>query len=402
MDSTIDKVYPVNFNGFRYAVREKDIIQHFIPIDIMLLPSTPGDRNIFVTTLDDDIFYLYDVTRFLGGKSGDFESARHVFIVSETDKVHGFFINQISGGPLVPELILPLPEYIRSPFLDSIAIIEGKALPLLNILELHGRMLIEETPDPGISCEIESSGKRNVTGADIYYCFSHDHRPFCVPGFSLTEMEIIKADIAPVFFYPEQFAGLACYKESIIPVICLFGGREDEERDGHIVVSGAGNMHVGLIADAKEGEVDRARMPVRELPPVARSEGWSHALVGDGKIYPLVDLYGLIDDPGKKKAGGGFKDLYIPSSDFPSLFLNEVVDIMEFEFRGNCYGLPREEVIECFSYKEYCRFPGLPVMMPGLLFYNDELLPVLDLALWSGEGSGSAGYRDMLFFVNGN
>jgi outer membrane protein OmpA-like peptidoglycan-associated protein/chemotaxis signal transduction protein len=161
-------------------------------------------------------------------------------------------------------------------------------------------------------------------------------------------------------------------------------------------------MHVGLIVDAKEGEVDPARMPVRELPPVARSEGWSNALVGDGKIYPLVDLYGLIDDPGKKKAGGVFKDLYIPSSDFPSLFLNEVVDIMEFEFRGNCYGLPREEVIECFSYKEYCRFPGLPVMMPGLLFYNDELLPVLDLALWSGEGLDSAGYRDMLLLVNGN
>ncbi len=402
MDEKLKKVYLVNFDSFRYAVGEDEVINHFIPVELMLLPSGPEDRRIFVTTLGDDLFYLYDIARFLGGKSGDFESAKQVFVISETDKVHGFFINHICDEPRVPELCLSLPEYIRSPLLDSAVIIDGKPFPLLNIRELQDRMQEQDLPDPGISLKIAGPGKKDVAGAKSYSRYGCGPRWFCIPDYMLPESEIVKAPVAPVSFYPDRVAGLTRYREGIIPVIQLFENGEDKGGDRLFVVSAAGDTNVGLLADTRAGEIDPAHMPLRELPPVARCGGWSHAFVDDGNFYPLVDLYGVLDEVGDIQEREKFKELYVPSSGFLSVFLNDVIEIMEFEFGGNCYGLPREEVMECFSFMGYSDFPGLPAMIPGLLFYKDELLPVLDLALWSGESSYRATYRDMVFLVNGN
>lgn len=402
MDETANRVYLVNFNNFRYAVREDDVVNLFIPIEIILLPSSREDRDIFVTTLDDDLFYLYDISHFLGCNAGDYESARQVFILSETDRINGFFINHTCDEPQVPELYLHLPEYIQSPFLNSVVVIKGKPFPLLNIYELHKKMLESNTPDEGISFKIKMSGERDVTAAESYCRYNYGHLTYCIPDFMVSESEIIKADIMPVSFYPIQVAGLACYQKSIIPVIRFTGNGEGKESEGHFIVFTAGGTNFGLCADTREGDMDPASLPVRELPPIARNGGWTHALVDEGKLYPLVDLYGILHGIGEKEVRDRFKDIYSPVSDFPSVFLNDVIEVMEFKFGGTCYGLPREEVAECFSFMEYSRFPGLPGMIPGILFYKDELLPVLDLALWSGEDSHRAKYRDMVFFVNGN
>ncbi len=402
MDKSAERVYRVDFQDFSYAVREDDILNLFVPMEILLLPSEAEDRDIYVTSLVDDLYYLYDITPFLGGGTGDFESARQVLIISETDKINGFFLNHICDEPRVPDGLYPLPEYLKSPLLDSAVVIEGKPLPLLNIRELQRRMQETETPSVEISFKIESGERKDVAHAESFIRYRWGSRDFSIPGFLLPEKEIIEDDPVQVSFYPEQVLGIAFHEDEIVPVIRIFTDREDGEGGKCFAVARLEGALLGFCADSCGGEIDLSQTHIRELPPLARKRGWTHALANEGELSPLVNLYGIVEDIETGKEADDFLRGYLPGSGFSSVFLRDIVELMEFEFGGSAYGLPREEVIECVSFLEYGSFPGLPPMIPGILHYKDELLPVLDLALWSGVKSYSAGYRDMVLFQNGN
>jgi chemotaxis signal transduction protein/nucleoid-associated protein YgaU len=93
---------------------------------------------------------------------------------------------------------------------------------------------------------------------------------------------------------------------------------------------------------------------------------------------------------------------YAPDSSFLDRYRKEDIEVVEFSLLGALHALPKSEIKDIISCKPYRVIPNAPDIVIGVAEHNDEVLPVLDLAMVFGRRSLSTPEWRMIQVVNGD
>lgn len=327
-----------------------------------------------------------------------------ILLMGESEKPVGFVVDgELGTQSISPQLIFPLPEYLKTPVFEACAVHDNIPIPLINIAELHSRIL-----KPGEDTSVDSfriSGVKplDISGMDQIRFISVGGELFAASATGMEDKTVKPGPITPLPNTPQYVKGITFCNGRLLPVIDLSQriNWQAGSPESLMLVAGIGDAAFGLLIDSDEGTVSADKVAIEPMPFIVQTAWLKHMVVRAEKLVPLIDLAMALSQ-GSADDEKPVWQRYAPDSAFPEIFFKDEVEVMEFSILGELYALPRNEVEDVISFKPCRALPDLPPIVIGVTEHNGEILPVVDLAMMFGRRSLATPTWRMLLVKNGN
>jgi purine-binding chemotaxis protein CheW len=392
----------VRFDGHDYGMWEEEVQAIDSLPALHHLPASPA-YVAGVALIQDRAVTLADLAVCIGHSPMKHGTAGQALIMSDTEKFAGFAVSgELRRAAISSSSMHSMPDYLKNSVADSCVIINERPVPVLNVSAIYNSMR-ERGHEPPKARLAASGPLRNVMDTENVRLFELDGHWFAASAEGLEGPVVKPGSVADLPWVPLWVSGLAFLQGRVVPVIDL-AQRLVLEGTGirdRALVAELGGAWFGLLVLADEGPLVRDEFTIKRLPPIAESSWFLGSVMRRGEIIPLLELAEVISgeesSPEKPLA-----ERYAPDSRFRDLFGKEETSVVEFSLLGQRHALPKSEVHDVIGFKPYREIPNAPIIVIGVAEHNDELLPVLDLAMVFGRRSLVTPDWRMMLVVNGD
>lgn len=390
-------------SGIQYGIGKDEILSvrdlhalHRIPLSPARIAGILSDGDRTVT--------LADLPACIGYESGRGIEQGCILLKEEGDKIIGFVVSgELRIQSIPPESLLPLPDYLKSPVLDSCAVHDDIPIPLINFAELYSRALKPDEESCLVSPSIPGAQPQDISAIDQIRFIAAGGEIFAVSAAGIEDKAVKPGPITPIPNMPPYVRGVTFWKGRLLSVIDLSqritwqGGLPQSQ----MLIAEIGGAAFGLLIDSDDGMVSADMAAIKPAPFIARSAWLKHVAVRAGEPIPLIDL-AMALSPG---AAGEEKPLwqrYAPDPVFLAQFFKRDVEVVEFSLLGERYALPKVDVEDVIAYKPSRTLPDVPSIVLGVAEHEGEIFPVVDLAMMFGRRSLTTPAWRMMLVNNGD
>jgi chemotaxis signal transduction protein len=227
---------------------------------------------------------------------------------------------------------------------------------------------------------------------------------FALPAATVTKSFAKPRAIIPIPLAPAFLKGIITVADEVIPVIDL-AARMNLPPQGQaewLLLLNLAGEHFAFLVESDLGVFTEKDFRLRSLPPLAKSSFLTDLVVHHQQIIPLVNPRALIAAAVEQVAAEAPTDRGRPESEFGRQFDHEKVTVMEFMLLGARHALPKNEVLDILPLAPFRRLPPRQSLVIGIIEYQGEILPVLDLALIFGRRSRITSAWRMILLHNGD
>jgi len=388
----------ISVSGIQYGIWKDEILSVEDARAIHRLPLSPA-CIAGISIVDGRTVTLADLPVCIGHELSPGTGQGRILLM-EGEKVMGFVISgEMRTLSLPPELLFPLPEYLKTPLFGSCAILDNIPIPLINIAELLSRVLKADQEPFAAPLLIPAAESRDISGTTGIRFFAAGEELYAASAAGMDDKAIKPGPITPIPNTPQYVKGVTFSEGRLLPVIDLSQRikRQSGAPEPLMLTAGIGGAAFGLLIDDDGGAFSADEVTIKPTPMIARSSWLKDVVVREGELIPLIDLAVALS-PG---AGTGDEkplwQRYTPDSGFPALFAKQEVEVVEFSLLGVRHALPKEEVEDVIAFKPCRELPDAPDIVIGVALHQGEVLPVVDLAMMFNRRSLSTpGWRMML------
>jgi len=414
------KLTLINLGNMKYGVWEDEILSIKDVRAIHWLPPVP-EYIAGMSILNGDTATLFDFPACIGLSSVDKDKNSYFVLLTEQDtKKAGFIVDDIINKIPVPsDAVFPIPDYLKTPVIESCAIYESKPIPIVNISTLYS--LVQKTDYVPYKSDLLSlKTRQDDCSAKNIRVFECSDETFAVSSDFIDTSPEKPGPISQLSLTPAYVGGMAFYNKSVLPLIHLsqlLNLSGDKSRET-MLVANINGQDFGFLVDSDIGKLNSINYSLKPLPPVAQSCSIRKAAVYQKKIIPLIDLDVLLsgsadnlannltdnptDNPTDNIDDSSLSGEYSTDSQFHLQFTNKEVEVLEFSLLGTRHALPKSEVEDSFNLKPFRYVPNIKPIIAGVAEHNGELLPVLDPAVCFQRESVVTSDWQMILIKNGN
>ena len=370
---------------------------HRIPLCPPRIAGIMIDDGRTVTLADLPVCIGHESTR--GTETGA------ILLMRVGDKVTGFVVSgQLRTQAISPELLFPLPQYLKSPAFDTCAVHDDIPIPVINIAELYAGMLKADDALSSDSLRIPDVHPRDNSGMSRVRLFAAGGEIFAVHAEGIEDRAFKPGPITPLPGTPVYVKGVTFKEGRLLPAIDL-SQRINSQRvapDPLMLIAGIGGAAFGMLIDSDAGILPADRVSIRPAPLIARTSWLKHVVVRSGELIPLIDLAMALSPRTVAADEIPVWQRYAPDSSFPEIFFRHEAEVVEFSLLGERYALPKQEVEDVIAFKSCRALSDVPPIVIGVAEHKGEILPVVDLAMMFGRRSLTASGWRMMLVNNGD
>ena len=402
------ELFLTSFGVIQYGIWKDEILSvrdldslHRIPLSPACIAGIMIDDGRTVTLVDLPGCMGYEPSQGTG--QGIDQGC--ILLMAEGEKVTGFVVSgEIRTQSIPPEMLFPIPDYLKTPVFDSCAIHDGIPIPIINIAELYLRVLKADAEFSVDSLGITTARPLDNSGMAGIRFIASGGELFAAFAAGMEDKTVKPGPITPLPNTPRYVKGVTFWKGRLLTVIDFSQRikRQSGKPDSIMLIARIEDSVFGLLIDGDEGTLSSGEVTIKPAPLIAQNSWLRHVVVRAGELIPLVDLAMALS------SGSGAVDekpvwqRYTPGSQFPDLFFKHDVDVVEFSLLGERHALPKQEVGNVIAFKPCRALPdALPIVI-GVAEHEGEILPVVDLAMMFGRRSVTTPAWRMMLVSNGD
>jgi len=384
MDS-MRKLLIIRLAGVKYGFWNDEIQSVTNDLIIYSLPYRNANPCLAgIVLLEERFFSIVDLSFFIGYSQVN-KKNRSIFLLPRQGEVAGFVI---SGGfeeaEIPPESIYPLPKSIRSEVFTTCVVHKSELIPLINISTLH--KLVQNADFEPVTHQVRfDQVEQKTTAAErrirLVECGGET---FAIRASDIEDFAI-QPDHTAAFGRRQKYVdGLIFYENEVFPFIDLSRRIRfsDEGTADSVLIAHIGGQRIGLLIEEDKGELGE-KLIIESLPPLVRSGWMGDAIILKNEIIPIVDLSSLLlaqpDGIDETTVFGRY------NPDFSNEGIPGVVEVVEFSILDIRHAIPKSEFVDSVDISLIRHIPNILPMVLGVAEYENEVLPVLDLAFCYGE-----------------
>ncbi|HEY0664500.1 MAG TPA: chemotaxis protein CheW [Gallionella sp.] len=391
------ELFLATFDGVAYGIWKDEIRSvremaalHRIPLTPDCIAGIMIEDGRSVTLADLPVCIGYDATRMTAPGC--------ILLKQDADRTVGFVVSgELRTLAVAPEMMFPLPAYLRTAVFDSCAVHDGVPIPLVNLAELHDRVL-DRGGEPAEAALLPAAPQADAP--ERVRLISCGGERYAVSSHGVEDSAMAPGAITPLPGTPGYVRGVAFHNGRLLTVIDLSQRllRRRAPDASRMLVARLGDGVFGFLIDGDGGSVPAGEDSLRPVPAIVQTPWLKRVLLrGDGPV-PLIDLaMALAPRAGMPPAW----QRYAPDSAFPVHFFREAVDVTAITILGEQYALPSSEVEDVIPCQPWRAVPA-PDIVAGITAHGGEVLPVVDLARIFGRRSLATGAWRMLLVSNGD
>lgn len=393
-----------SFGGRQYGIWKDAILSvrglhalHRIPLSPARIAGIMIDDGQTVTLADLSVCIGYDPSPATG--------QGYILLLAEGEKATGFVASgELRTQSISPELLFPLPDYLKSPVFDTCAVHDGISIPIINIAELNFRVLNSGYESSEISPGIPAAQLRDISGAERIRFFSAAGERYAVSAAGLDEKAVKPGPITPLPDTPHYVKGVTFRDGRLMTVIDLTQRiiRQSVAPESLMLIARIADDAFGFLIDRDEGTSPADKVSIKPAPLIAQSAWLKSLVMQAGELIPLIDLAMVLSPVSGTADDKPIWQRYATGSGFPELFARQEAGVVEFSLLGMCYALPKVEVEDVINIKSCRMLPDVVPIVIGVAEHNGEILPVVDLAMMFGRRSLTTPAWRMMLVNNGD
>ena len=398
------ELFLTSFSGIQYGIWKDEILSvrdihalHRIPLCPPRIAGIMIDDGRTVTLADLPVCIGHESTR--GIEQG------WILLKEEGDKVIGFVVSgELRTQSISPELVFPLPEYLKTPVFDTCAVHDGIPIPVINIAELYSGVLKAADVLSADSLWIPDIQPQDISGMSRVRFFAAAGEIFAVPAAGIEDQAVEPGPITPLPGTPQYVKGVTFRDGRLLTVIDLSQRIKSQSAapEPMLLVAGIANTAFGLLIDSDAGTLSADKVSINPAPLITQTSWLKHMVVRAGELIPLIDLaMALFPRSGTADENPVWKR-YAPDSVFPDIFFKHEVEVVEFSLLGERHALPKQEVEDVIAFRTCRALPDVPPIVIGVAEHKGEILPVVDLAMMFGRRSLATPEWRMMLVSNGD
>ncbi len=397
------EIIQLNLNGTKYCILKEEILSveenqniHQLPLAQKHIAGIVLIKNRVLTLADLCVCIgLHPITNYKGIQ---------IFLISEPDDIAGFAVeDKCSYYSISDDEILSMPEYLKTPVIDKCIIHNGDPIPLINIKTLFNH--VKQTGYKPHEFEYIARDRTN-TGFDRLNDFrviECGAETFALPAQGIEENLSDADHIVRLEMTPAYISGVMYCDMKLLPVIRLSSRMNlAEQGKGDRVLITDIDGGFGFQIDSRKETINKHAVVIYPLPSIVQSRWMKNAIVNNNIIIPVVEPGILVSSNFNRSDEPAMHERYKPDSQFFSQFGREDVEVIEFSLLGICHSLPYSEVEDTIDCRPYRNMPDVKQIVIGIAEHDEELLPVLDLAMCFGKRSPVTPLWKMILVSNGD
>jgi chemotaxis signal transduction protein len=398
------ELFLTSFSGIQYGIWKDEILSvrdihalHRIPLSPPRIAGIMIDDGRTVTLADLPVCIGYESTQ--GAETGC------ILLKQEGDEVMGFVVGgELRTLSIFPELVFPLPKYLKSPTFDSCAVHDDIPIPVINIAELYSGVLKPNDLFSADMLRFPDIQTRGKSGMSQVRFFVAGGEIFSVPAAGIEDRAVKPGPITPLPGTPLYVKGVTFQKGRLLPVFDM-SQRIKLQRaapDSLMLIADIGGNAFCMLIESDQGELPADKVSVKPAPLIAQSSSLKHVVVRSGELIPLIDL-AMAFSPGTVATDEKpVWQRYAPDSSFPEIFFRQEVEVVEFLLLGERYALPKQELEDVIAFKPCRALHDIPAIVIGITEHKGEILPVVDPAMMFGRRSLATSEWRMMLVNNGD
>lgn len=412
MTADTRKLTLLNLDNKEYGVWEDEILSIKDVRAIHWLPPIP-EYIAGMSILNGGTVTLFDFPACIGLSSVNKDKSSYFVLLTEQEENKaGFIVDDIINKiPIPSDAVIPIPDYLKTPVIESCAICESKPIPIVNISTLYN--LVQKTDYVPYKSDLLSLKTRQDDYSDrsirIFEC---SNETFAVSSNFIDTGPEKPGPVSQLSLTPVYVKGMIFHNKSVLPLINLSQllNLSSVKSQETMLFANIDGQDFGFLVDSDIGRLNSKNFSLKPIPPVAQSCSMRKAAIYQKKIIPLIDLDVLLsssvdnlpDNPADNTNDSSLSEKYSTDSQFQLEFAKKEVEVLEFSLLGTRHALPKSEVEDSFNLKPFRHIPNIKPIIAGVAKHNGELLPVLDPAVCFQRESVVAPNWQMILIKNGN
>lgn len=385
----------------RYSVRKDQVGSVEKVGAVHRLPFLRSSVTV-LAVIGDHTRTLADIAPCLGHKPDAGNSGAAALVMSDEGQLRGFLLgSEPAELALEPEAVIPLPDYLRIPFLEGFLIQDEELLPVIEVRALFEHVARQGNPSmtsaPALAAALETAAGSAATLKLIS------------AGGSLLALrapELLASGghrISRFPLLPSDIDGVTLHEKQVLPVVDIARRICGHPVSGNPLFYRArvGGESFGLLVDDGGEEWGPAETEVKDLPFICQTPWSTKAALHGGQAAAIVDLAALLSNSADVSDAEALSTRYRPESSFPSVFGRQDVEVMELLVKGRRLAIPKVEIIDVIPCAPTYAVPRAQGIVAAVANVAGELLPVIDLARIMGASSSPAAGWSMIVLSNG-
>lgn len=393
-----------SFGGRQYGIWKDAILSVRDIHALHRIPLSPA-RIAGIMIDDGQTVTLADLSVCVGYEPSPAIDQGCILLMAEGEKVTGFVVSgELRTQSISPELLFPLPDYLKTQVFDTCAVHDGISIPIINIAALNSRVLKSGDGPSEISLVISAAQPRDIPGAERIRYFAAAGERYAVSAAGIEDKAVKPGPVTPLPDTPQYVKGVTFRDGRLMTVIDLSQRikRQSAAPESLMLIARIADAMFGFLIDRDEGMPPADKVAIKPAPLIAQSSWLKNMVVRAGELIPLIDLSMVLSPVSGAADDRPVWQRYATGSGFPALFARHEVEVVEFSLLGVCYALPKVEVEDVIAIKPCRALPDVPPIVIGVAEHNGEILPVVDLAMMFGRRSLTAPAWRMMLVNNGD
>ena len=393
-----------SFGGRQYGIWKDAILSVRDLHALHRIPLSPA-RIAGIMIDDGQTVTLADLSVCIGYGSSSAIGPGCILLLAEGERVTGFVVSgELRTQPIDPQLLFPLPDYLKTPVFDTCAVHDGISIPIINIAALYSRVLKSGDKPSEIPLGIAAAHPQDASGAEQLRFFTVAGERYAVPAAGTDDKAVKPGPVTPLPNRPQYVKGVTFSDGRLLPVIDLTQRikRHSGAPESRMLIAKIADAAFGFLIDSDEGTSPADKASIKPAPLIAQNAWLKNVVVRAGELTPLVDLAMALSPDSGATDEKPLWQRYAPGSRFPDIFFKHEVEVMEFSLLGVRYALPKVEVEDVIAFKPCRALPDVVPIVIGVAERNGEVLPVVDLAMMFGRRSLTAPEWRMMLVNNGD
>ncbi|NOQ36675.1 MAG: hypothetical protein GQ569_12410, partial [Methylococcaceae bacterium] len=398
-------LYLLNFDNNQYGIWEDELLFCDKTRYVSQLPMFPDYIAGICSIEKGHSLTLADLAVCLGYTKEQKQDKAHALLLTEDKNFAGFCVyGDLEQIPVDEKDCHLISDYLKSDVINSCIMFDQAIIPIINIQVLFGRLLNEQYILPKIEACLPDLLAEPINYLKTARLFSCAQQLFACPVEVVDTVIPLFRKIVNLPATPDYIAGMIEHHEQLIPVINLAKWLEIEEQKPArtLLVCILEGHYFGFLVEKDFGEAS-GELTFRNFPELLQFYCLQHALIIDEKIVPVVDFNLLITSASSDSTNHfPIKPHYYSNASTPLKFGKAAVTVIPISILGVNHAIPKDEVEDILPVVRY-QYPLKNYsLVQGMVYYHNEILPIIDLANCFGRRSRVTDDWKMLLIRNGN
>lgn len=401
----MNSFYLLTLDGLRYGVW-KDKVELVRNVEnIHQLPFSP-EYIAGLAKINDRKTALADLSALIGLTSFNRDLSGHALLVTGREKETGFIFSGAIEEVSVPsDSIHAIPDYLKTSEISSCIDHANEPISVIDMEALYEHVHSKDTSPSVPSLSVPKIDAIDPSTINRIRLFKAGEELFAFPedGYEIEGCKTPK--VIPFPLTPQYVKGLACQDGDVFPVVQM-AQKMDLSSLGmskQLLTCSFGGERFGFSVDEDLGVISQSDFTLRMPPPISEFIWISAFALHGGQIIPIIDPAGFLCPPDDQEQSIiPLPDRYTPDSLFDTKFQKEEVEVIEFDLLGARHAIPKSEIGDVLPFGFARKIPCIKSILTGVVEYQDDVVPVLDLSMLFGRRSLPTPHWSMILVQNGD